>query len=184
MYSGMPRCLRASAAGSECRWQERQSNCVKLLPPLWHELQVIGGESEPSACFDPAAMGKNESCVVGSSMVLGRAELLPPMPHAAARVSRANGSALQESRMAPAPSSTASASAIVSERACTRCSLAENVSCGGDRSPAENCNRSPRRGRAPHLLVLLHTALQIVEGVSDEPPTLREQAIAEPVAGR
>jgi len=32
--------------------------------------------------------------------------------------------------------------------------------------------------------VLLYIALQIVDGVSDEPPTLREQAIAEPVAGR
>src|SRR6266478_5811065 len=100
----MPRCLRSSAAGSECWWQERQSNCVKLLPPLWHELQVIAGESEPSACFDPAAMGKNESCVLGSGMVFHAAEPLPPMPHAAARVSRAKGSALEESRIALAPS--------------------------------------------------------------------------------
>jgi hypothetical protein len=32
--------------------------------------------------------------------------------------------------------------------------------------------------------VHLHIALQIVEGVSDQPPTFRELAIAEPVAGR
>jgi len=44
--------------------QERQSKCVKLLPPPWHELQVIAGESEPSACLDPAAMGR--TCVPSS----------------------------------------------------------------------------------------------------------------------
>jgi hypothetical protein len=80
---------------------------LKLSPPPWHELQVIAGESVPSACFDPAAIGKNTSCVVGSSMVIARPELLPPWPQAAARVNRANGRAEQGIRITPAPSSAA-----------------------------------------------------------------------------
>ncbi|OLC74054.1 MAG: hypothetical protein AUH83_10635 [Deltaproteobacteria bacterium 13_1_40CM_4_68_19] len=74
---------------------------MKLLPPPWHELQVIAGESEPSACADPATMGKNESCAVGSSMEFHCVELLPPpVPHAAASTS-ANERPVRKNRIAP-----------------------------------------------------------------------------------
>src|SRR3981189_2384758 len=130
----MPRCPRSSAALSACWWQERQSNCWKLLAGAGREER-----------------GKTFSCVVGSGMVFHAAEPLPPVPHAAARVSRANGRALKESRTAPPPSSTTSARHDLIGGSLHPVLLAENVSCGGDRSPPENCNRSPRRGRPLHL---------------------------------
>src|SRR3981189_3730631 len=96
----------------------------------------------------------------GWGRVFPAAEPLPPVPHAAARVSRANGRALKESRMVSARSSTASAGHDLIGGSLHPVLLAENVSCGGDRSPPENCNRSQRRGRPLHLLVHLHIALQ------------------------
>src|SRR6267142_6612658 len=96
----MPRCPVASAVWSWCAWQERQSNCMKLVFVPWHELQVIAGISEPSAWVVPEAMGKYGSCVVGSSMVFDRADPVPPCPHAAANARRTSRRTGELNRMA------------------------------------------------------------------------------------
>jgi len=131
----------------------------------------MAGESEPSACFDPGAMGKNGSCVVASSMVLLRDELLPLGPHAAATVSRANMRTQRANRI-HSPSAAASESATHGEGWRCRTQPPWLLNCGAwlDTVTAITAQPSRVRFRRRILRSPARETVRQLQGASAKPP--------------